>query len=134
MRFSAAEALDASGVDRARLLSTLPDVDPSTIPVRKASRWFRMLWAPEITAVATPWGIYVHPDRLAAARSTLGPLMVHELTHLQQWRRLGASRWARVYFGDYLRGRRSGLSHHVAYRAISLEVEARDVAGRITAT
>lgn len=89
-----------------------------------------MLWAPQITAVAMPWGIYVHPDRMSAPLEALGPLMVHELTHIQQWRRLGPLRWARVYFGDYLRGRRRGLSHHDAYRGISLEVEARDVAGR----
>ncbi|MFH1103412.1 MAG: hypothetical protein V1757_00495 [Actinomycetota bacterium] len=133
MRFSAAEALDASHVDRNLLRATLPDVDPSAVPVYAASRWFRMLWAPNITAVAMPWGIYVHPDRLAVPLSALGPLMVHELTHLQQWRLLGPLRWARVYFGEYLRGRRSGLAHHAAYRAISLEVEARDVAERITA-
>jgi hypothetical protein len=131
VRFSAAEALDASGVDRRVLAEALPDVDPSTVPVYAASRWFRMLWASRITAVAMPWGIYVHPDRLAVPLSTLGPLMVHELTHLQQWRRLGPLRWARVYFGDYLRGRRSGLDHHAAYRGISFEVEARDVAARI---
>jgi hypothetical protein len=134
VRFSAAEALDASRVDRTLLTEVLPDVDPSRVPVWAAAWWFHLLWAPKITAVAMPWGVYVKPERLDVPMSDLGPLMVHELTHIQQWRRLGPLRWAKVYFGDYVRGRRSGLAHHAAYRAISLEVEARDVAQRITAT
>jgi hypothetical protein len=131
VRFSAGEAVAASGIDRELIGAVLPDVDPSRIPVYAASRWFRMLWAPKITAVAMPWGIYVHPERLDVPLAALGPLMVHELTHIQQWRSLGPIGWARTYFGDYLRGRRSGLDHHAAYRDISLEVEARDVAARL---
>ena len=78
--------------------------------------------------MALPWGIYVHPDRLRAPRGELGPLIVHELTHIEQWRRLGALGWFRSYVGGYIRNRRAGLAHHDAYRAIALEVEARDVA------
>ncbi len=133
MRFSAGEAVAAAGIDRNLLGVVLPDVDPSRVPVYAASRWFRMLWAPKITAVAMPWGIYVHPARLDVPLSALGVLMVHELTHIQQWRTLGPIGWARTYFGDYLRGRRAGLDHHSAYREISLEVEARDVAARLAA-
>jgi len=131
VRFSAAEALDASGVDRIRLAAVLPDVDPSRVPVWSAPRWLRIAWAADISAVALPWGIYVHPDRLLVPLAELGPLMVHELTHIEQWRLLGPRRWARAYLGGYLRGRRGGLAHHAAYRAISLEVEARDVSRRL---
>jgi len=130
VRFSAAEPLDAAGIDRTMLTATLPTVDPSRIPVWAAPGWFRLFWARGITAVAMPWGIYVHPDRLAVPLARLGPLMVHELSHIEQWRRLGPIGWLRAYLGDYLRGRRSGLEHHAAYRAIGLEVEARDIAGR----
>jgi hypothetical protein len=130
VRFTAAEALEASGVDSAALSADLPDVDPSRVPVRVASRWFRMLWTSRVVAVAMPWGIYVHPERLNPPLEDLGPLVVHELTHIQQWKRLGPRRWARAYLGDYLHGRRTGLTHHAAYRSISLEVEARDVARR----
>lgn len=131
MRFSAAEAVIASGIDRAELKALLPRVDPSRVPVWPAARWFRLLWAPGITAVAMPWGIYVRPDRLAAPLEQLGPLMVHELSHIEQWRSLGPIRWLRSYVGDYMRGRRAGLGHRDAYRRIGLEVEARDIAARL---
>lgn len=131
MRFSIAEAVDAAGIDRQKLTLALPRVDPSRIPVWAAPRWFRFFWAPGIAAVALPWGVYVHPNRLEAPMAVLGPLMVHELTHIEQWRRLGAIGWVRAYLGDYLRGRRSGMRHHEAYRAIGLEEEARATAARI---
>jgi len=131
VRFSAAEAVDAARIDRSRLAAELPRVDPSRVPVWEAAWWFRAVWAKGITAVAMPWGIYLHPDRLEAPPERLGPLIVHELAHIEQWRRLGLVGWLRSYLGDYLRGRRSGVPHRDAYRCISLEVEARDVAGRI---
>lgn len=131
MRFSIAEAIDAAGIDRNALAVALPRVDPSRVPVWAAGRWFRLFWAPGITAVAMPWGVYVHPDRLRAPLAELGPLMVHELTHIEQWKRLGAMGWLRAYVGDYLRGRRRGLRHHDAYRAIGLEEEARGTAARL---
>lgn len=130
MRFRAGDGLLAGGLDPERVRAVLPRVDPQRVWVRPASRWFRLFWAPGITAVAMPWGIYVHPDRLRGPG--LGPLMVHELTHIEQWRRLGPWRWARAYLGDYLRHRRSGLRHHEAYLAIGLEVEARDTARALT--
>lgn len=131
MRFSAAEAVDAAGIDRDLLASALSRVDPSRVPVWAAARWFRILWARGITAVAMPWGIYVHPDRLEARLADLGPLIVHELSHIDQWRRLGPIGWLRAYLGDYLRGRWNGMRHREAYRSIRLEVEAREVAGRL---
>lgn len=131
MRFRALEALARADLDLERLTVALPTVDPSSIPVHAASRWFRLFWPNRISAVAMPWGIYVHPDRLAGPAADVGRLIVHELVHIDQWRRLGATGWARAYFGDYLRGRRSGLGHHDAYRAIGLEKEARDLAARL---
>lgn len=52
-------------------------------------------------------------------------LIAHELVHVQQWRELGVLRFLRRYLVDYLRARRAGLRHWQAYRAISLEQEAR---------
>lgn len=131
MRFSAAEALDAAGIDRTRVTNALPRVDASRVPVWRAAVWFRLLWAKGISAVAMPWGIYLHPDRLATSPADLGRLIVHELTHIEQWRRLGPIRWARSYFGDYLRARHRGSGHHEAYRAVGLEAEARATATAI---
>ena len=132
MRFSAAEALAASGIDRGLVAEELPRVDPSRVPVWAAARLFRAVWARGITAVAMPWGIYLHPDRIAEPLDSLGPLIVHELTHIDQWRRLGPIGWARAYLGDYVRSRRAGSAHQEAYRTIGLEVEAREVARRVS--
>jgi hypothetical protein len=57
-------------------------------------------------------------------------LLAHELVHVRQWRELGAPRFLWRYLGAYLRGRGRGLGHEQAYRAIPLEVEARQLAGR----
>jgi len=57
-------------------------------------------------------------------------LMRHEQEHLRQWRDLGIPRFAWQYLGAYVRGRMKGLRHGDAYRAIPLEVEARDAADR----
>jgi len=128
VRFSAAEVLSASGIDEQRLTATIPSVEPSRVPVWQAAGWFRLFWGKRISAVAMPWGIYLTPEVMRRPQADLGPLIVHELTHIEQWRRLGPLGWARSYLGDYLRGRRSGLCHHDAYRSIGLEVEARDTA------
>lgn len=56
-------------------------------------------------------------------------LLAHELVHVQQWRELGVARFLRRYLVDYLHGRRVGMSHGAAYRAIGLEAEARARSG-----
>lgn len=131
MRFSAAEALLASGIDRDAVAEALPRIEASRVPVYRAAGWFRALWFRGISAVAMPWGIYLAPDVLQHPLEDLGALIVHELTHIDQWRRLGPIGWARSYLGDYLGGRRRGLGHHDAYRAIGLEAEARETARRL---
>jgi hypothetical protein len=132
VRVSAGEVLLRAGIDRDALAVDLPSVDPSRVPVWAASRWFRILWAPWVTAVALPWGVYLHPKRFEAGPAELGPLVVHELAHIEQWRRLGAVRWFASYVGGYRRARRSGLDRAEAYRMIPLEVEARELARRHT--
>ena len=57
-------------------------------------------------------------------------LLRHEMVHVRQWEELGVPRFLWRYLSSYLRGRLDGLSHHDAYSAIPLEVEARHVAGR----
>jgi len=128
VRFSAAEAVRAAGIDEERLTAAIPSVEPSRIPVWQAGWLLRLFWPKGISAMALPWGIYLAPEVLGRPLADLGPLMVHELTHIEQWRRLGPFGWGRSYLGDYFRGRRSGMRHHDAYRAIGLEAEARDTA------
>jgi hypothetical protein len=57
-------------------------------------------------------------------------LLAHELVHVRQWRELGIARFLWRYLGAYGQGRRAGLGHDAAYRAIPLEAEARRLAGR----
>jgi hypothetical protein len=57
-------------------------------------------------------------------------LLAHELVHVRQWRELGAARFLWCYLAAYAAGRRAGLGHAAAYRAIPLEAEARELAGR----
>lgn len=127
----AADLIAAAAIDVDTLAAALPRVDPARVPVRVAPRWFRAVWGPGISAVAMPWAVYLHPRHLDRPPGDLGRLIVHELTHVDQWRRLGFLRWARAYLGDYLRGRRRGMSHEESYRYIALEVEARAVSRRI---
>ena len=55
-------------------------------------------------------------------------LLEHELVHVEQYRRLGLVGFLGRYLRDYFAGRLRGLDHLAAYRAISLEREARAVA------
>ncbi|MGH8993382.1 MAG: hypothetical protein ACRDZ7_17880 [Acidimicrobiia bacterium] len=57
-------------------------------------------------------------------------LLAHEMVHVRQWEELGVPRFVWRYLSSYFRGRLGGLSHHDAYQAIPLEVEARRIAGR----
>jgi len=76
-----------------------------------------------------PFGIFVKPSALAGDRLQLARTIEHELVHVRQWQTHGIWRFLRRYLGEYLRGRRKGLGHDEAYRAISFEVEARLIAG-----
>jgi hypothetical protein len=77
-----------------------------------------------------PWGIFVRGDLLAGDRSALAQLIRHELVHVRQWGELGPLRFLVRYLSEYLRLRRDGLGHQEAYRGISFEREARQLAGR----
>jgi hypothetical protein len=51
-------------------------------------------------------------------------LLAHELTHVAQYRRHGATIFLGRYFREYLGQRLAGRSHAEAYREISFEQEA----------
>lgn len=132
---TAGDALAGAGIDVAEVRLDLPSVEPFAVPVRSASPLFQRFWMSGVTAIATPWAIYMRPAAFSrietgAEPARNGALVVHELTHIEQFHRLGALRHVVQYAGDYLRGRRRGLKHWEAYRQIRLEVEARTVAAR----
>ena len=90
-----------------------------------------------IVAMTMPWAIYVHPDiwdrfTTGAEPKRDGPLIVHELMHVEQVRRQGPLTHSIRYVSDYLRGRLSGLRHWDAYRAVRFEEEARAAARLVT--
>lgn len=52
-------------------------------------------------------------------------LLAHELVHVQQWSQLGVAGFLRRYLLAYAKNMLRLRSHHAAYLAIPLEVEAR---------
>ena len=134
---TAAAIVSASGVDEHLLKEVCPRVDPAQVPVREAPSWFRLLWAKGIVAVATPWAIYVDPSTMRRLSSGIerernARLIVHELMHVEQTKRLGPARHVLEYMLDYLAGRLRGASHWEAYRDVRFEVEARLAARTVT--
>lgn len=63
-------------------------------------------------------------DELERHSSDALALLAHELTHVAQYRRHGATIFLGRYFREYLRQRIAGRSHAEAYRGISFEQEA----------
>src|SRR4051794_26673223 len=89
---------------------------------------------PAIVHVGYPWWLRLFVPRNVAA-ITLGrriyvaeeatdAILRHELVHVRQAGELGLARFLWRYIAEYLRNRRRGMTHDVAYRAISFEVEA----------
>jgi hypothetical protein len=130
------DLLRSTGVDPDGLRKVLPHVDPAAVRVKVASPLFRRFWAKGIAAVSLPFGVYVQPAvmdrlRIGAEPERSGRLLVHELVHIDQWRRLGPIRHIAQYLGDYLRGRWHRKGHWESYLAIRLEVEAREIAALV---
>ena len=120
--------LTASGISPTSVAAALPDLDLTEVVVHPAPVWLARIWGSEISAMTVRATIYVKSSVLERDPAALGPLIVHELVHVGQWSRLGFFRFLGSYLAGYLRGRLAGLSHMAAYRAIPLELEAREVA------
>ena len=136
-RVMADHMLEAGGIDPTLVRRYLGRIDPAQVRVVVAPGWFRRLWAKGTAAVCLPWAIYIQPEIMDRFRRgdglrQIATLITHELTHLEQYRRLGAIRHGFRYAADYVVGRRRRLGHWGAYRAIGLEREARYVADLIT--
>lgn len=97
----------------------MPELDRDRCRLVPTRWWFR-------GTAATTLGRWI-----VIRRELVGdrPLVAHELVHVRQWREQGIIGFLRRYLADYLRGRRSGLDHDAAYRAIPFEVEARRLSG-----
>jgi hypothetical protein len=134
---NALDFLLAGGIDVDAVRERLPHVDAAGVRVRVASRWFTTVWGNGIDALTMPWAVYVKPpvmERFRAGGDMRGiaVLMIHELVHVEQLRRLGVLRQVTWYVADYIRGRIRRLGHWEAYRAVRFEVEARLIASEFT--
>jgi hypothetical protein len=125
---TAGSLLRAAGVDLAEVRRLLPGLEPYEVAVRPAPAAVRAVWGPSTAAMAMAGVVWVRPDLLVPGRLPPG-LLLHELVHTRQWRRMGRVGFLRRYLGAYAAGRLRGLSHHDAYMAIPQEDEARRLGG-----
>ena len=128
-RYPASTILRAGGVDPIAACRACGLDDADQVPVRAAPPWLVRTWRGPVAAMTLPWAIYVRPDVLTGDRRRLAHLLIHEMVHVRQWRRLGTIGFARQYLRGYISGRRNGLDHYQAYLSIPLESEAREIAG-----
>jgi hypothetical protein len=106
-------------------------VDLEQVTIRPAPAWLTWLWGKAVSAMTLRTNIYIRSGVLEEAPSILGPLIVHELVHVQQWKQLGVVRFLGKYVAGYIGGRLTGLPHQDAYRAIPIEIEAREIAAQL---
>ena len=130
---TAADVLSRVGLDASSLATVMPRVDPNEVKIVLAPRPLQWVWPKGIVAMTMPWAIYVHPDIWDRFTTGADPdrdarLLVHELMHVEQVKRRGPVRHSIAYVLDYLRGRRHGLGHWGAYKAVRFEEEARAAA------
>jgi hypothetical protein len=132
----AGDVLSGVELDRDLIASLLPRVSPERIKIRVGPIWFRPFWGRRIAAIALPWGVYVRPhvmQRLVAGAEPRrnARLIMHELVHIEQWRRFGGPGLIGRYSLDYVRGLVRKRSHWEAYRGVRTEVEARAAAAMV---
>ncbi|RLE13896.1 MAG: hypothetical protein DRJ28_06615 [Actinobacteria bacterium] len=124
MSISAAVATRKSGVDTG-------DLDLSEVSVRMMPHWMHIALGGSVAAITLGNSIFVAQDGYEAVVSGKNPgLLVHELVHVDQWRREGRVAFVSRYAIEYARNRLIGLDHRTAYRAIGFEVAAYDVSER----
>jgi hypothetical protein len=114
-----------------QVAAALGGLDLDQVDIRPAPVWLTRLWGTTISAMTLGTRVYIQSASLDRDPSDLGLLIVHELAHVHQWAQLGVLRFLWRYLGGYIRGRFSGLSHHEAYRAIPIEIEAREFAAQL---
>ncbi|MDH3426221.1 MAG: hypothetical protein OEM22_06070 [Acidimicrobiia bacterium] len=123
MTTTASDFLSRGGVSLAAIGDALPNVDSDRVLVRPVPWWLRILWRPWVQGMATSSKIYIRAHRLAhPERST--SLVVHELVHIAQWRRLGRLRFGTRYVREAISGLIRFRNSRKAHDNISFEIEA----------
>lgn len=119
---------------KARCLNELElaayDVLPRALAER--ARIFRVpMLAPGTSGMTIGRFVFVTSDEV---RDGTRKLLAHELVHVRQWHELGVYRFLVRYLASYARQLVRLRKHRKAYRAISLEVEAYDLADEWSST
>jgi len=127
---NAGRVLAEAGVDTDELRVLIHPIQPEQVWLRSATAVMMRFWGSGIQALTVRRWIFVDPRLLNGDRAKLSLLIIHELVHVRQWSDLGVIGFLSSYLGSYLRGRRDGLNHRDSYRAIDLEVEAREIQAR----
>lgn len=127
---NAGRVLTEAGVDTDELRVLIHPIQPEQVWLRSATPLMMRFWGSGIQAMTVRRWIFVDPGLLNGDRAKLSLLIIHELVHVRQWSDLGVLGFLSSYLGSYLRGRRNGLNHRDSYRAIDLEVEAREIQAR----
>lgn len=127
---NAARILAQAGLDSDELRTELHPVRPEEVNVWPASRLVRMLWRPGISGVTLGRLVLVDPKLMRGDIECLGRLVTHELVHVRQFADQGYLRFMVRYVLEYWSARVRGEPHREAYRGISAEIEAREVAAR----
>lgn len=124
--------LSETSLDTDELLVLIHPIQPERVWLRSASPLMMKIWGSGIHAMTIMSWIVVDPAYLTGDNDRLARVAIHELVHVRQWHDLGVIGFLRVYLGEYVGGRRRGLSHRDAYLAISLETEARHIQASLT--
>lgn len=127
---NAARILELGGVDLEELRPELGPVRPEQINVWPAAKFVRLLWRSGIRGVTLWRLVLADPAILDEDPKRRARFVVHELVHVRQFTELGYLRFTARYVKEYVAGRLRGQNHNTAYRAISAEIEARDIAAR----
>ena len=127
---NAGRVLTESGVDTDELRVLIHPIQPEQVSLRSAPRLMMRFWGSGIKAMTLRRRIFADPKVLNGDKAKLSLLVIHELVHVRQWHDLGVFGFLGRYLRSYLRGRRDGLNHRDSYRAIDLEVEAREIQAR----
>lgn len=127
---NAGRLLRASGYDTDALRVRIAPVNPDYINIWPASRVFRRFWRRGIRGVTYGSLVFVDKDVMRGDPEHLARLVIHELIHVRQFRSAGHLRFVMAYLKDYWTGRLGGKSPSEAYRDISYEREARELATR----
>ncbi|MDH3190269.1 MAG: DUF4157 domain-containing protein [Acidimicrobiia bacterium] len=129
MTTSADEILGDAAIPE--LLEAIDPIQPEDVAVVPTPAFMIRGWARDVDAMTIGSTIYLRPGLFESERRRLVDLIVHELVHVRQWGERTAGSFLSRYLGQYLLARLRGAGHHVAYRSIGAEVEAREVSATI---